>query len=143
MRLDPVGIGGGAGRPLSAPPYRLPSGVLMYPPDPAYAREYGYFAPTLFVTPDGTCVVTEQISATRTRDMLAQNPAPPPPLQAAQASLGGATFGVTSLRFLNARRNDPASMTQGALVAGFGLRGGSNGSVEGYADYATEEDAVR
>jgi hypothetical protein len=141
--LDPLGLRTGGGRPLFAPSWRLPSGVLMYPPDAAYAHELGPFAPTLFVTPDGTCIVTEQISAPHARDVLAQNGAAPAPLQAASDSLAGLTFGVTSLRFLGAGKNDKAAMVQGVIAAGFGLRGGTQGSVDGYADYVTADDAER
>ncbi|MDB4996368.1 MAG: hypothetical protein JWM74_3800 [Myxococcaceae bacterium] len=140
---DPLGLRTGGGKPLFAPAYRLPSGVLMYPPDAAYAQQFGLFAPTLFVTPDGTCVVTEQVSAPHARDMLAQNGGPPPALQAAPESLGGVTASVTSLRFLNGGKDEKAAMIQGAIATGFGLRGGANGAIDGYADYATSDDAER
>jgi hypothetical protein len=143
MPLDPLGLRSGAGRPLFAPPYRLPTGVLAYPPAADYAHEYGILAPTLFVTPDGTSIVTDGGSAVRARDLLATNAAAPPPLQAANEALAGTTFGVTSMRFLNAGKNDRASMMQGMIDAGFGLRGGATGSIEGYADYATSDDATR
>jgi len=141
--LDPLGLRSGAGHPLFAPPYRLPTGVLAYPPDAGYAHQYGILAPTLFVTPDGTSIVTDGGSAARARDLLAVNAAAPPMLQASNEALAGTTFGVTSMRFLNAGKNERASMMQGMIDAGFGLRGGTTGSIEGYADYATQDDATR
>lgn len=141
--LDPLGLRSGAGRPLFAPPQRLPTGVLAYPPDAAYAQQYGTLAPTLFVAPDGTSIVTDGGSAVRARDLLARDATAPPPLQAANEALAGTTFGVTSMRFLSAGKNDRASMMQGMIDAGFGLRGGAAGSIEGYADYATSDEATR
>ena len=143
MPLDPLSLRSGAGRPLFAAPSRLPSGVVMYPPDPEYLRTYSFFAPTLFITTDGTAIVTEQVSAPRTRDLLSQYGAPPPALQAPAASLAGATFGITSMRFLSAGKSDKTAVMQGAVVAGFGLRGGANGAVDGYVDYASTDDAER
>jgi hypothetical protein len=141
--FDPLVLQAGSGKPLFAPPLRLPTGVLVFPPHPAYQDEYGAFAPTLFITPDGTCIVTEQVSAPRVQNMLAANPTPPPPLTAAPESLGGVTFGVTTLRFVNGGRQEKnASFAQGMVAAGFGLRGGAGGAVEGYADYSTSEDAT-
>jgi hypothetical protein len=141
--LDPLGLRDGDGTPLFAPPYRLPSGVLAFAPNASYAQEHGLLAPTLFITVDGTYIITEGVSAPRMRDMLAQNGAAPPPLTASSASLGGAVMGVTSIRFLNSEKHDRAALTQGMTAAGLGLNGGAGGSVEGYADYASTADAER
>lgn len=139
---DPLALRSGGGLPLYAPPFRLPSGVLMYWPDRNYLAEFEY-APTLFVTPDGTSILVDPYSATRARDVLAMNAAPPPPMEAAPAMLAGGTGSVTSLRFIDARRADPGTIFQGAKLAGVGVRGGSNGSVEGFLDYSTSDDAAR
>lgn len=141
--LDPQALRSGGGRPLFGPPFRMPSGVTMFPPDAGYAHEFGLFAPTLFITPDGTCIVTEGVSAPRARDFFAMNAAPPVPLEADPAALAGVTFGVTSVRFLNATKNDPSAIVQGMLVASLGLRGGAGGAIEGYADYASSDEASR
>jgi hypothetical protein len=87
--------------------------------------------------------LTDQISAPHARDVLERGTPIPAPLEAASDSLGGATVGVTSLHFLNAEKNDRAAMMQGMTAMGFGLRGGTNGAIEGYADYATSDDASR
>jgi hypothetical protein len=139
---DPLALRSGGGLPLYAPPFRLPSGVLMYWPDRNYLAEFEY-APTLFVTPDGTCILVDPLSATRARDVLAMNAAPPPPMEAAPGMLAGGAGSVTSLRFMDARRSDPGAILQGATLAGLGVRGGSNGSVEGFVDYTTSDDAAR
>lgn len=141
--MDPLAMRSGAGRPMFAPPWRLPSGVTMYPPDQAYAAEYGEFSPTLFIMPNGTVVVTEQVSAPRAHGFFSANNAPSPPLEAAPAALAGVTVGITSMRFLNVGKHDQTALLQGATSAAFGVRGGTNGAVEGYADYTTSDDAER
>ncbi len=141
--IDPLAMRSGAGRPMFAPPWRLPSGVTMYPPDQAYAAEYGVFAPTLFIMPSGTVVVTEQVSAPRAHGFFSSNNMAAPPLEAAPAAIAGVTMGITSMRFLNVGKHDQTALLQGATSAAFGVRGGTNGAVEGYADYATSDDAKR
>ena len=143
LGLDPGSFRSGAGRPMFAAAERLPSGVVAYAPDAAYAEEYGLFAPTLFILPDGTAVVTEQVSAPRARDALARNGTSPAALATAPEALGGIVMGISTLHFLSAGKADRASISQGATAMGFGLRGGANGAVEGYADYATTDDAAR
>ncbi len=141
--IDPVALRNGSGVPLFAAGSRLPSGVMMYPPNDEYAREYEPYAPTLFVTGDGTCIVTEQVSAPRARDFFASNGTPPDVLEAAPDALAGVTSNVTSMRFLSAEKNDQAAVLQGAVAIGFGLRGGNEGAIDAYADYATSDDASR
>lgn len=138
---DPQAFRDGSGRPLFAAPTRLPSGVLELDPSAEYAQEFSPLAPTLFVTPDGTALVTDAVSAAAARDLLARDPSPPAPLEAASDSLGGATASVTSLRFINASEPSREPFLRGVIVSGVGLRGGSFGSVDGYVDYASSEDA--
>jgi hypothetical protein len=141
--LDPLSLRNGSGISLFAPPFRLPSGVLAYPVDGTYLREYGELSAALFVLPNGTCVVTDQVSAPHARDLFAYNAAPPPSLQSAPDALGGASFAVTSMRFVSSKKGDGGSMMQGAVGAGVGLRGGRNGAIDAYADYASADDASR
>ena len=141
--LDPLGLRSGAGRPMFAPAWRLPSGVAMFPPDQAYAAEYGEFAPTLFILPDGTCVVTEQVTGPRAYAFFSANRPITPPLDASAEALAGVTFGITSMRFLSSRKHDQTALLQGATSGAFGVRGGTNGAVEGYVDYASSDDAER
>jgi hypothetical protein len=141
--LDPLSLRSGSGGALFAPPFRLPSGVLAYPPDAAYAREFGLFAPTLFMMPDGTALFTEQVSAPRATDFLARYPVAPAPLVAAPESLAGLSAAITTVRFVSAEKTDKAALTQGMVAARFGLRGGSNGLVEAHFDYASSDDAER
>ena len=74
--------------------------------------------------------------------MLAQNSAPPPALEMPPDSLGGTAFAVTSLRFVDTR-SAAGAITQGMVAAGIGLRGGTGGSIDGYASYASSDDAQR
>jgi hypothetical protein len=141
LSIDPFSIRDGKGRPLFVPGERLSSGVVSYGPSDLFTHDLGALAPTLFVTRDGTCVVTDPISAPQMRQVLAQTGEPPAPLVATDDSLGGITFGVTSLRFLEKGRN--SGPFQGIVQAGYGLRGGRNGAIEGYADYASSDDADR
>ncbi len=89
-----------------------------------------------------TYVVADQGTAPRVQAMLAQNPSPPLALESPPDSLGGLTFGVTALRFVDPRSAGGA-VTQAMVAAGLGLRGGAGGSVDGYASYATSADAER
>ncbi len=141
--FDPLAVRDGGGRALFSPPFRMPSGVLVFFANPAYARDYGAIAPTAFLLPNGTYVVSDQTSAPHIQGMLAQNPAPPPALEAPPDLLAGTTFAVTSLRFVDAKAGGRAAITQGMVAAGVGLRGGTGGSVGGYATYATSGDAER
>lgn len=142
--VDPLTLRSGNGTPLFAPPVRLaPSGVLMYMPDQRYAREFGDFSPTLFITGNGTCVVTDQRSAPRAHGMLSAANFAPPPLAAGPDTLGGVRAAVTSMRFLNAKTGDRTAITQGMTAAAIGIRGGQNGAIESYGDYATVDDAKR
>jgi hypothetical protein len=140
--FDPAAVRDGDGRPLFVPPFRMPSGVLVFFANPAYAHDFGSIAPTAFLLPNGTYIVADQTSAPRVQGMLAQNPAPPVALESPPDSLGGLTFAVTSLRFVDPRSAGGA-ITQGMVAAGLGLRGGAGGSVDGYASYATSDDAQR
>jgi hypothetical protein len=140
--FDPLAVRDGDGRPLFSPPFRMPSGVLVFFSSPPYVHDFGAIAPTAFLLPNGTYIVADQQTAPRVQGMLAQNPTPPPALDTPPDSLGGLTFGVTSLRFVDARSAGGA-ITQGMVAAGVGLRGGSGGSVDGYASYASSDDAQR
>lgn len=140
--FDPLAVRDGDGRPLFAPPFRMPSGVLVFFSSPAYVHDFGSISPTAFLLPNGTYIVADQTTAPRVQGLLAQNPAPPPALESPPDSLAGLTFGVTSLRFVDPRSAGGA-ITQGMVAAGIGLRGGSGGSVDGYAAYAGSDDAQR
>lgn len=140
--FDPLAVRDGDGRPLFAPPFRMPSGVLVFFASQPYLQTFGPIAPTAFLLPNGTYVVTDQTAAPRVQGMLAQNPAPPPALEMPADSLGGMTFGVTSLRFVDTR-SAAGAITQGMVAAGVGLRGGTGGSVDAYASYSSSDDAQR
>jgi hypothetical protein len=101
--FDPLAVRDGDGRPLFAPPFRMPSGVLVFFASQPYLQTFGPIAPTAFQLPNGTYVVTDQTAAPRVQGMLAQSPSPPPALEMPADSLGGMTFGVTSLRFVAQR----------------------------------------
>jgi hypothetical protein len=92
---------------------------------------------TTFVAGDGTFVVTDSVSASRVSALLAREA--PPTLEASPDALAGATFSVTSLRFFKSGNGD--GLVHGMTAVGYGLRGGSNGALEGYADYASSDDA--
>ena len=140
--FDPLGVRDGDGRPLFAPPFRMPSGVLVFFASQPYLHDFGPIVPTAFLLPNGTYVVADQTAAPRVQAMLAQNPAPPPALEMPPDSLGGVTFAVTSLRFVDAR-SAAGAITQGMVAAGLGLRGGAGGSVDAYASYGSSDDAQR
>jgi hypothetical protein len=141
--LDPLALRTGGGKPLFAPAWRMPSGVLMFPPDQAYAAQFGLFAPTLFVFPDWTCIVTEAVTAARARDLLANSSVPSLRLDAAPDSLAGIVANITSIQFLSAGKRDRASIFQNTVAAGAGLKGGGAGAVDAYADYLSADDARR
>jgi len=141
--FDPLAVRDSDGRPLFVPPFRLPSGVLVFFANPAYLNSYGAIAPTAFLLPGGTYVVADQVSAPHVQGLLTQDGSPPLAMQLPPDSLGGLTFGVTSLRFVDAKSTDQTALTQGMTAAGFGLRGGAGGAVDGYANYATSDDAQR
>lgn len=141
--FDPLAVRHGDGRAMFVPPFRMPSGVLVFFANPAYLQEYGPIAPTAFLLPNGTYIATDQTSAPHVQSILAQNPSPPLAMELPPDSLGGLTFGVTSLRFVDAKSTDQTAITQGMTAAGFGLRGGSGGAVDGYANYASSGDAQR
>ncbi|MEA2747712.1 MAG: hypothetical protein QOI41_1855 [Myxococcales bacterium] len=140
--FDPLAVRDGDGRPLFAPPFRMPSGVLVFFASQPYLQTFGPIAPTAFLLPNGTYVVADQTTAPRVQGMLAQSPAPPPALEMPPDSLGGMTFAVTSLRFVDTR-SAAGAITQGMVAAGLGLRGGSGGSVDAYASYGSSDDAQR
>lgn len=141
--FDPLAVRDSDGRPLFVPPFRMPSGVLVFFANPSYVNSYGAIAPTAFLLPNGTYVVTDQVSAPHVQGLLTQNASPPLAMELPPDSLGGITFGVTSLRFVDAKATDKTAITQGMTAAGFGLRGGAGGAVDGYASYASNDDAQR
>jgi hypothetical protein len=141
---DPVGLRMHHGEPVFAPPVRLPSGVLMFNGDLNLASESSGLSPTLFFTPDGAWIATDQVSAPHVREFLTRTPNAPPQLSSTSDGLAGVTMSVTSMKFVDSGKSDPgAAMWSGAVAAGLGLRGGANGALEGYADYATSDDADR
>ena len=140
---DPVPVRTNHGGPVFTPPVRLPSGVLMFSGDANLANESAGLSPTLFFTPDGAWIATDQVSAPRVRDFLSRTPTAPPQLSSTADGLAGVTMNVTSMKFVDSAKNASSAMWSGATAAGLGLRGGANGALEGYADYATSDDADR
>jgi hypothetical protein len=138
---DPVAFHAKHGQPLFLPPVRLPSGVLMFNAEPKLAADSAGLTPTLFFTTDGAWIAADQVSALRVRDFLLRTPTAPPQLSSTADGLAGITMGVTSMKFMNPK--DAGAMAAGVVAAGIGLRGGSSGALEGYADYDTKEDAER
>lgn len=140
LSIDPLALRDGSNRPLFLPGERLPSGVMSYAPTETQVQALGALVPSLFVAKDGTCVVADRQSAQQMRGVLGTTGEPPAPLEATADALAGITFGVTSMRFFD--KHDNATL-QGMVRAGYGLRGGRNGAIEGYADYASSDDASR
>lgn len=91
-----------------------------------------------FRASDGTIVASDRGSEARVREAVARDGVPRS-LDAAAESLGGVAFAVTSLRFFDGK----GDVVQGMTAVGYGLRGGTNGAIEGYADYASSDDAAR
>jgi hypothetical protein len=140
---DPVAARMRHGEPLFMQPVRLPSGVLMFNGNPNLANESEGLSPTLFYTQDGAWIATDQVSAPHIRDFLTRTPNAPPALSTTADGLAGFTMSVTSMKFLNPEKTGDAALYAGATAAGLGLRGGANGALEGFADYATSDDADR
>ena len=140
---DPAGLRMHHGEPVFTPPIRLPSGVLMFNGDANLANETEGLSPTLFFTADGAWIATDQVSAPHVRDFLTRTPNAPPQLSTSADGLAGITMGVTSMKFMDSSKSASSAMMAGAVAAGLGLRGGANGALEGYADYATSGDADR
>ncbi len=140
---DPAGLRMDHGQPVFAAPIRLPSGVLMFNGDGNLASESSGLSPTLFFTADGAWIATDQVSAPHVRDFLSRTPNAPPQLSTATDGLAGITMSVTSMKFVDSGKNANSAMMAGAVAAGLGLRGGANGALEGYADYASSADADR
>ncbi len=140
---DPVALRMHHGDPVFTQPIRLPSGVLMFNGDGNLANETAGLSPTLFFTADGVWIATDQVSAPHVRDFLTRTPNAPPQLSTATDGLAGITMSVTSMKFVGSEKTSSSAMMAGAVAAGLGLRGGANGALEGYADYASSGDADR
>ena len=139
---DPVAFHAKRSEPLFLPPVRLPSGVLMFGAEPKLAADSAGLSPTLFLTTDGAWIAADQVSSLRIRDVLSRTPNAPPQLTSTADGLAGVTMGVTSMKFMDSG-NGANAMMSGVVASGVGLRGGSAGAIEGYADYATADDADR
>lgn len=138
---DPVALRNRHGEPFFTPPVRLPSGVLVFNGSGDFANDSSGLSPTLFFTSDGAWIATDQVSAPHIRDFLTRTPNAPPALSSTPDGLAGFTMSVTSMKFVDSSKD--AALWAGATAAGLGLRGGANGALEGYADYATSDDADR
>jgi hypothetical protein len=143
--VDPLSFVTRRGERMFLPPVRLASGVLEYPPNPAFARRKRGLASWLFVTPNGTWVGVDQLTVARAHAVFWQTTSAPPPMELPSHGLFSAFADQAALSTCSSRYDSSADseyrrgMTGGGLV----VIGGRSGAIEAVVDYATEDDAVR
>jgi hypothetical protein len=141
---DPLTLTTKRGERLFAPPTRLPSGVLEFPPNAAYAQHKRGLAATLFIMPDGTWVGVDSYTAQRAHGIYGNTGQAPPAMEIeANAMLGGfVDAAVIEAASRRAETRDD-NWKRGLVGAGLVLHGGRDGAIEGILDYAKDGDAER